>query len=190
MSKQFENFPFASQLACRRRTFDLIFDHLDSFEGGLILETGTTREENNWAGDGQSTRLWEWYIAHNPKFRGFSVDLSIDACRVALSYCKHVSIVHDDSLAFLSRMDAKGLADARLIYLDSMDWSPERHIPSSFHHLCELATIWARLPKNCLVVVDDRHNDAQGKHFLVEQFMNKLQIDPVFKGYQIGWIKP
>jgi hypothetical protein len=41
-----------------------------------------------------------------------------------------------------------------------------------------------------MIVVDDRHTEEMGKHFLVDQFFQRLNLEPVFKSYQIGWIKP
>ena len=52
----------APQLAKREVSFRKIFEYLDQIEGPLtIIETGCMRELGNWAGDGQSTSLWDKY---------------------------------------------------------------------------------------------------------------------------------
>lgn len=66
----------------------------------------------------------------------------------------------------------------------------EPELDSAFHHFAELATVWRLLPSDCLIMVDDRHSETSGKHFMVQFFMEKLGIEPVYKGHQIGWLKP
>lgn len=163
--------------------------HLEKFDDGLIVETGTCRNSDIWEGDGCSTRIWNW-VLENSKLAAYSVD--IDSAAVAQSKVSAplVEISCMDSVQFMESLDDSDLARLRLLYLDSFDWSPEINMQSSFHHMAELAAVWAKVPAGCLIVVDDRHSDTMGKHFLVERYMEKLGIKPSFVGYQIGWIRP
>jgi hypothetical protein len=179
---------FFPRLEHRKDTFALMVEHLDKFDGGRIIETGTLRIAGNYEGDGQSTAIWNWYLSKaGETWSADSVDISPEAVGVSREVCPLVRVHESDSLKFLSSQD--DLSDLRLLYLDSFDWHPDIALDSAFHHMAELATVWAKLPEGCMIVVDDRHGPMAGKHFMVEFFMEKLNREPVFKQYQIGWIK-
>ena len=48
--------------ADRRKGFELMINHLRQFSNPVIVETGCARWENNWAGDGMSTLIFDRYI--------------------------------------------------------------------------------------------------------------------------------
>jgi hypothetical protein len=151
-----------------------------------IVETGTLNSDNDWLGYGQSTLLWDWIIA---KTKGsiYSVDIDIEKIRYGRARCKNVNFIHCDSMGFLRGIDASKID---LLYLDSFNWSKEEHISSCLHHMGELAAVWDELPNGCLIAVDDRHNDNDGKHVLVELFFSKiLQKQALSKNHLIVWKK-
>lgn len=152
-----------------------------------IVETGTLNSDNNWLGFGQSTMIWDWLIS---KTKGIvnSVDIDLNNIKFARSKCNNINFVHCDSVGYLRGLDENNID---LLYLDSYNWSKEDHISSCLHHMTELGAIWDRLPKNCIIAVDDRHNDLDGKHALVELFFtNIIKIQPVIRCHMIIWVKP
>jgi len=181
--------PESDKMGARYESFGAMMAHLDEFQDGYIIETGCARQPENFDGDGMSTFWWEFVQKHKP-FLVHSVDINADAVKFARETFTNVTVHHMDSVQFLHLLNDEILGKTRLLYLDSFDWSHERHLESSFHHMMELATVYAKLPPGCMVVVDDRHTENLGKHFMVDLFFQKLGIPPKFIGYQIGWIKP
>lgn len=162
-----------------------------------IIETGSAWDKDNWEGQGQSTLIWNWLLdktACEPYFmRALSIDITPTSTENAKQQAKRVDFVCADSVKTLNNLHTThpdALPFCGLLYLDSYDWSEEMNLESSFHHMAELATCWESLPSGCMIVVDDRHGEMAGKHWLVDAFMKKLGITPVFKNHQIGWIKP
>ncbi len=74
------------QLGLRRESFRFIFQHLAKQrpQGHLIVETGCARQRDNWAGDGQSTFLFDRF-AQTHQGEVLSVDLDAQACEYARS---------------------------------------------------------------------------------------------------------
>ena len=156
-----------------------------------IIETGTLNSENDWLGYGQSTMIWDWIISRT-KGVAYSVDTDLEKIRFGRSKCNqfniNINFIHCDSMGYLRGVDAIGLD---LLYLDSFNWSKEEHISSCIHHMGELAAIWDRLPSGCLIAIDDRHSDVEGKHALVDLFFsNIVKIQPLVKCHLIVWKKP
>ena len=152
-----------------------------------IIETGTLRAENDWLGYGHSTLIWDW-IAN--KIGGIinSVDIDEEAIKLASSKTKHINFVHCDSFIYLRHVNASKLD---LLYLDSYNWSRELHISSCLHHMGELAAVYDKLPKGCLIAVDDRHTNELGKHVLVDKFFDSIvKTIPLIKCHMIIWEKP
>lgn len=192
LADSFQKNKIFNRLDRRRFTFWKMMEHLDKCEPGYIVETGCTRSDDNWEGDGQSTLIWDWVATETDmKFRPISIDITEEFIKLSESKTKKVVYECGDSVQTLNKFVQADYAieQTRLIYLDSFDWSKEAHLDSSFHHMAELATVWNKLPHGCLIVVDDRHSAQLGKHFMVALFMEKLGIKPLFEEYQIGWIK-
>lgn len=179
-----------AKLGKRRHTFYKMVDHLEKASDGLIIETGTAWDEHNWEGQGQSTLIWDWACKELNKHSVVSIDLQSAAKVLMSKKTEKVEYITADSVTTLNEMSDSVINKCRLLYLDSFDWSEEANLDSAFHHIAELACVWSRLPKGCLIVVDDRHANMAGKHFLVEAFMEKLGVKPYFSSYQIGWLKP
>jgi SAM-dependent methyltransferase len=190
--ENFEKEYFFERLQKRRFTFAKIFEYLSTCAPGLIVETGTLRIIDNFEGDGQSTFLWDWFLrqTEGAGFEAHSVDISESACEVAKKHCPSVKIFESDSLKHLSAYAQNEIEKIRLLYLDSFDWHQDINLDSAFHHMAELACVYSRLTPGTLIVVDDRHSNLMGKHFMVNFFFEKLGVSPVFCHYQIGWVKP
>lgn len=148
-----------------------------------IVETGTARQKDNWAGDGQSTLIWDWVVGHTGG-SGVSIDCDAEACEIARSQVKHMQVVNADSLMFLRQMI---LTPIDLLYLDSYDY--ESGNAASLHHAGELACVWDSLPAGCIVAVDDCIAPHRGKHVLVKWFMESTARAPFVDGYISAWVK-
>lgn len=179
-----------SKINIRQLTNLMMLEHLDKFQGGLIIETGSLRPEFKIDTDGGSTLVWDWVVQQNNNFKAISIDIRKDSIDHVKDKCKNVMPILSDSIKYLNSLKKEDIEDLRLLYLDSFDWSEEIHMQSAFHHMCELSVLWRILPKDCLIVVDDRHSESMGKHFLINEFFKRLEIEPIFASYQIGWIKP
>lgn len=199
-------------LAHRAVSFRKIFEYLDEFETPVtIVETGCLRAVGNFAGDGQSTLLFDRYVS----WRGdgshvYTVDLdpaAVEACRSAVS--SNVTVTCGDSVGYLNSV-AQGFIDnatqITLLYLDSYDVDWTYWYPSAAHHLKELAVAQRFINTDTLVVVDDcginttvlldvngvpslvpEHINIGGKGRLVAELAAQLGIQPVFTHYQVGW---
>lgn len=152
----------------------------------VIVETGTARRLNAWS-DGQSTFLWDKFL-RTCTGEIYSIDLDPKASELSQAHTKHVNYLVGDSVEHLNYLSA--VSRASLVYLDSYDLDINKPQESALHHLMELTAIYGRLPRGCLIAVDDCPSDTCGKHMLVKKFFDKLKIPPHFKGYQCGWIKP
>lgn len=153
----------------------------------LIVETGTLRKTDDWLGYGQATMQFDW-LAHKIKAKVISVDIDKKTCEFSQRVCKNVNVCNADSILFLRNFQDAEKID--LLYLDSFDWSTDLHVSSSLHHMGELAAIWDRLPKGCLVAVDDCHGETRGKHVMVRDFFkNMLGKEPLIKCHIQVWEK-
>lgn len=172
-----------------------MMDHIEKFSissGCVIIETGCARIKDNWRGDGQSTRLWNWAINAKTNIEAVSIDITPEFVKMSEELSPRVNHICGDSLQVLVKdlLIVEALPICGLLYLDSFDWNEEIALESATHHLCELLLVYRDLPSGCMIVVDDRHGTTKGKHTMVQHFFEKMGIEPVFCEYQIGWIKP
>ena len=199
-------------LVHREETFKKLFSYLDSLHGPVrIIETGCTRLHGNWAGDGQSTVLFDKYI----NFRdGESTCMTVDISDRSVQECRRLvsqrtEVIQQDSVQFLSKI-VKTYAEKNqtitLLYLDSFDVDMNYWQPSAIHHMKELAIAMRALKSDSLVVVDDcpatadfipKENNAiqlftpsriGGKGRLVSEFADSVGATRLFAKYQAGWI--
>lgn len=94
----------APKLAMREVSFRKIFEYLDSFDHPItIVETGCARQPGNWAGDGQSTLLFDEYVkSKQPGSKVHTVDLDPNATVVCKSMVSDKVTVHTgDSVGVL-----------------------------------------------------------------------------------------
>ena len=182
-----------------REAFEAVLGHTPRWEGFSlivgdqlerervgIIETGTCRKPGDWAGDGQSTRVWDWVLSRKPGV-AVSVDVEMASVETAQKCCTRVHCVCQDSVTFL-----RGYIPfvPTLLYLDSRDWGPGAEVASCMQQVAELAACWERLPAGCLIASDDSHNLRQGKPTLSRQLLKVLGIEPILESYIVVWRKP
>ena len=148
---------YAGLLANRATGFRAIFELLELADANryLILETGTLRLLDNWAGDGQSTRLFDAFVNFHDG-AVFSVDIdpkAVAVARAAVSARTHC--VCADSVAFLRDVSRMAPGGFDLVYLDSLDLDVNNPAPSAFHHIKELLAL------GTLAAGDDRGHRRQ-----------------------------
>ena len=122
----------APRLAQREETFRKIFQYLDRFPTPVtIVETGCIRTRDNWAGDGQSTILFDKYVSSRANGSGvFSVDkdpASVEMCRTLVS--SNVNIMAAESVVFLNVLTKQFVEQGvkvHLFYFDSFDLDATR----------------------------------------------------------------
>lgn len=199
-------------LANRAVSFRKIFEYLDQFETPVtIVETGCLRQIGNFAGDGQSTLLFDKYVTwRGDNSHVYTVDLdpkAVEACKSVVS--DNVTVTCSDSVKYLNSI-AQGFIDndtqITLLYLDSYDVDWNYWFPSAAHHLKELAVAQRFINHDTLVVVDDcglnttvlmddkgnlnmltSHTQIGGKGRLVAEFAGQTGAKALFTHYQIGW---
>ena len=150
-----------------------------------IVETGCARQPDNWAGDGQSTLVWDWLL-DKVGGTGLSMDISDPNCRAAASQVQHFKVACVDSVVGLRTMVTPEEID--FLYLDSYDLTET--IDSPTHHLAELASVYPRLPSGCLIAVDDCVDEQYGKHRFIRDWLVRMGVQPVLRGYVTVWVKP
>lgn len=148
----------------------------------VIVETGTIRVADNWAGDGQSTVVWDQFAF---ELGGSVTTIDIDPGCVDLVYQLGLSrtlAVTRDSVAVLRTM----IGPVDFLYLDSFDINFADPEPAQQHHLREIAAAWHLLRSGSIVAVDDNQPDA-GKGALVAGFLEDRNAVELFNGYVRIW---
>lgn len=154
--------------------FSLIVEDLLARPKPVIIETGTLREPGNWAGDGQSTLVWQWVMERKPGL-AISVDWDTEASKRASEMCPNVHVVAQDSISFLRGFLPYSID---LLYLDSME--------NPMHQMGELAAIWDRLPSGCLIASDD----SPTKGVLTAAVLKGIGVPCLLESYISVWQKP
>ena len=200
------------QLSHRTEGFRKVFDYLDRFDRPVgIIETGCVRQQDNWAGDGQSTILFDRYADFHAGSAVFSVDRDPEAaalCRSLVGERVHIHV--GDSLLYLKSLadhPPGGLEFLDLLYLDSFDVDFDNPLPSAIHHLKELLAIAPLVSFETLVVVDDspcsfigvpdgdnpmrsiRPPRIEGKGRLIAEYADQIAAENLFTEYQCGWLR-
>lgn len=201
----------APKLAIREASFRKAFQYLDQLDGPItIVETGCVRTAENWAGDGQSTVLFDQYLQ---RCVAGSIGVAIDLDPRATALCRslvsdRITVITGDSVAILAELGGRLKTAGRtpdLLYLDSYDVDWAWPIASAVHHLKELAAIAGALRAETLVMVDDspascrvvattagEHNVISpptigGKGTFLGEYAARVGASPVFAHYQAGW---
>ncbi len=179
--------------------FAELFDALARVAGPkLILETGCLRVGENWAGDGQSSYLFDLFTQHEvAEGRGaafLSIDLSLESLAAARRACSYATtLVLSDSVHALHTLarQMRGRT-ASLLYLDSFDVDHDDPMPSAAHHIMELVAAAPLLGPGSLVAVDDYMLDGVpgGKGLLVDRYMSSISATVIHSGYQKVWRCP
>lgn len=166
--------------------FDFIVKDLLHKNKPAIIETGTTRLVDNWEGDGQSTRVWNW-LAQKTGCEVFSVDVDAQACKVAAQLCPRVQVCIDDSVLYLRGTLPTNLG---LLYLDAYDYKAGVELSSMMHHAAELTAAWDALPSGCLVAIDDCLTIRKGKQAIVGVIFQAIGVQPELESHITIWRKP
>ena len=198
-------------LGYRTYSFRKVFEYLDTQPTPItIVETGCLRQLGNFAGDGQSTHLFDRYVTwRGNDSKVYSVDIDPEATAACLEAVSPlVNVGTADSVAFLNQLADVLLAEGRrvsLLYLDSFDVDWTYWFPSAAHHLKELCVAIPMIDQETLVVVDDSGieamliapnensmqghstNKPSGKGRLVGELAQQLGIPLLIDGYQVGW---
>jgi len=150
-----------------------------------MVETGCVRELGNWAGDGNSSVLFNAYAAATGA-SFYSIDLNEEHCRIARSACPESKVLCGDSVATLLSLSQE-LPAIDFLYLDSFDIDWERPQPSAMHHLKELCAATPLLHSGSIVFVDDQRGEI-GKGMYVRECLLQAGATQVHEGYQIGFV--
>lgn len=153
-----------------------------------IVETGCLREIDNWAGDGQSTRLFDW-LTGDIGGRVISIDVDPQAIETARRIVsRRVLLVCDDGVGYLYRWITAAID---LLYLDSLDFDGNNPLVSATHHLFELTAAMPNLRAGSIVLVDDTsrpHGKWFGKGMLIAQYMERIGAPILVEGEtQVAW---
>jgi hypothetical protein len=205
----------APQLAAREISFRKVLRLLDersAIAPVTIVETGCTRVAGNWAGDGQSTVVFDRYLQEAlPGSMGYTIDIDPSAtaqCRQLVGPL--IDIRTGDSVAVLRNIaDELGKSNRSidLLYLDSYDVDWRHTTPSAVHHLKELVSIVGALRADTLVVVDDSPSECRvasnvdgngysllsvpevgGKGKFVAEYASQVGAQLIFSHYQAAWV--
>ena len=172
----------------RFETFKKALELLNDLKGTNIVETGTTRLENDWGG-GMSTYLFGEYCRI---FGGHltTVDISVTniiiAQKVTRDSREFIDYIINDSHAFLSLYDKP----IDLLYLDSMDFPIDGSdpIPCQEHQLKELLLAEKNLKTTSLILLDDNQFIGGGKTKLTKEYLEKNGRHEVLGGQQSLWV--
>lgn len=181
------------RLQHRADSFKLIFEELDRHTNPFILETGCLRVPNNWAGDGQSTFVFDWY-ARERHGHVVTIDINPESIESARRACSGVtSTILNDSVAALRMLDVVVSKPVSFLYLDSFDLDQNNPMPSAIHHAMELMAARSLIGPGTIICVDDYNVGALGeggKGMIVNQFMDAIRAEVLYSGYQKIWKIP
>jgi hypothetical protein len=169
----------------RHRSFDLLLREIvRRFPHPNIVETGTIRSEEDWAGAGFSTYLLGAFLSRHGG-RLHSVDLSQANCAFARIWTEifgpAVTVHTDDSAAFLGRFPAA----IDVLYLDSLDTTTAGHAE---HALRELQAALPKLHERSLILVDDtpwNRGGWNGKGAVIVPWLLERGWRILYGGYQV-----
>ena len=178
----------------RKEAFELMVSHLRQCRYPLIVETGISRQENNFNGDGMSTPIWD-ALCNEVEGTLHCVDIDPLACRFAKDRTGDRTMIYcGDSVQFLESKEREYEKLTRkidLLYLDSYDIDVNNWHPSAQHHIYELLSIKGALRPGTLVAVDDNliiNGQHVGKGTYVAEWMEKVGKRMIYQGYQWIWI--
>lgn len=182
---------YISKLGIRAPTFRAVVREAVTLGVKSIVETGCTRLDGNWEGDGQSSVVWAAFAEyHGGSFT--SIDIDQDALDLTMKLTNNVGRYFcGDSAVELQQPWKSNTID--LLYLDSFDLDMNNPHPAALHCLFELLSARPRLKSQSIVFVDDspfNNGTILGKGMYVAEYFNKLGVTPFAVGYQAAWIIP
>lgn len=177
----------------REESFRIMINHLRTNSYPLIVETGISRQEDNYAGDGMSTLIWDTVI-NDIDGTLQCVDIDANACRFVKDRVSHRTMIYcGDSVKFLESKEREYEKLSRkidLLYLDSYDLDINNWHPSAQHHIYELLSIKGALRPGTLVAVDDNmitNGRIVGKGAYVAEWMATVGKKIIYQGCQTIW---
>lgn len=179
---------YGPKLAGRAATFRAVIREAIHQKARTIVETGCTRKECNWEGDGQSTIILSEFARWvNGTFH--TVDLDQEATELAHKLCPGANVTCGDSVEFLN----KHKQEIDLLYLDSFDLDLSNPHPAAMHCMFEFCAARPKLHSGSIVFIDDSPMTdmvVSGKGTYVAQYLKQLGVSPFTFGYQAAWIMP
>jgi hypothetical protein len=150
-----------------------------------IVETGTTRDQGNWAGDGQSTCIFGAF-AQRYGCRVWTCDIDPSnierSRRITAEFGDRIDYVVSDSVAFLAGFDQP----IDFLYLDSFDFDLRGDPnPSQDHALREGQAAQRVLHERSLILVDDCGLVHGGKGGKVIPFLTSQGWKIIDRRYQV-----
>lgn len=183
---------WAGKLGVRAMTFRAVLAEMMRHKHSIVLETGCTRQLDNWAGDGQSTVIWSEFAKHELG-RYSTVDISEEATDIAKGICAgniFCKVTCSDSISYLARQTSC----VDVLYLDSYDVDMANPHDAALHCFMEFTAAKHLLGRDSIVFVDDSPINStfevQGKGLYLGQYMRHLGIRPFAFGYQAAWLMP
>lgn len=160
--------------------------------GKVIVETGTTRAENDFGGAGMATIFFGEYCQRYGK-ELWTVDILPEAISLSkeltLEFKDVIHYVIDDSLNFLKSFDK----NIDLLYLDSFDYpldeNPDEVRASQEHQLNELKTAFGKLNSESIIILDDNGWKEGGKCKLSKEFLIENGWECLWDDFQSVWQK-
>lgn len=181
---------YAKKSRGRFLTFKIALNWFYQHGGKNIVETGTTKEFDDW-GAGMSTVLFAEVIE---KYGGelWTIDNSKDA----IEMCKAITAEWADRITYLHRDSVFVLREFRrkidLLYLDSMDCpiDPKKDPrPPQMHQLREIQAAYSKLHDNSIVLLDDNDFLNGGKTRLSKRWLEKQGWTCLLDSQQTVWVK-
>ncbi len=176
----------------RAEGFGVIFDALRDYGAcPVIVETGCLRIPGNWAGDGQSTFMFDAF-AQETSGSVISVDVAEESIATARRACGgSTQLIWNDSVAALNAIGSLVSKPVALLYLNSYDFDEADPLPSAIHHAIEFMAARRLIGARTIIAVDDYALGREGgKGMIVDRYLDGIGVKPLYQGYQKIWQLP
>lgn len=179
---------YLPKLGIRSASFRAVMREAYSIGVAKIVETGSIRVEDNWAGDGQSTIIFNAYTRFvNGTFD--TIDIN-ENCLELTKNLPNTNFFPMDSVKYLS----KRTEPIDLLYLDSFDVNMSEPHDAAMHCMFEFCAAQPKLHSGSIVFIDDSPIELEtpvgGKGVYVAKYFAHLGIPPFVFGYQTAWKMP
>lgn len=174
---------YGSRMQRRRNEgWAVIFSELDRRGLKTMVETGTTRQAEDW-GAGMATKLLGEYCQRVDGARLTTVDVNaraLDVARQVTCHCREViDYSQADAVEYLGRVD--GTLD--FVYLDSMDYEPGIERQSQEQCLRESRAAEPRMSPAGIIAIDDCDLPGGGKGKLAVEWLLSKGWKTLHRGY-------
>lgn len=180
-----------SKTGKREASFRVMINHLRKCRIPFVVETGITRTDESYEGDGMSTIIFD-KIINELEGTVQCVDIDPNACRFTKDRVSNRTMIYcGDSIRFLDSKEREYEKLTRkidLLYLDTHDLDGQSD--GALHCLYELLSIKGALRPGSLVVIDDndiKDGSMSGNGTHVARWMDTVGKKLVFAGYQCIW---